>query len=111
VERTTGRGALGLAKPGDKVLIVTPCSLIQDRLGKRAVHGIAVGAMCLSSAVALWAFLHDLLPAAAGERPVRGPTCETPQTGGVSTPTGCTNHATGDQDHKRVLSLGLELEE
>ncbi len=37
VERTTGRGALGLAKPGDKVLIVTPCSLIQDRLVVEAV--------------------------------------------------------------------------
>lgn len=37
LERTTGRGALGLAKPGDKVLIVTPCSLIQDRLVVDAV--------------------------------------------------------------------------
>lgn len=37
LERTTGRGGLGLAKPGDKVLIITPCSLIQDGLVVEAV--------------------------------------------------------------------------
>lgn len=37
LQRTTGRGALGLAKTGDKVLIVTPCSLIQDRIVVEAV--------------------------------------------------------------------------
>ncbi len=37
LERTTGRGALGLAKPGDQVLIVTPTPPAQNLMVVEAV--------------------------------------------------------------------------
>ena len=48
---------------------------LQDRFGKGAVHGVAVGAMVLSSLVALYAFIGRLLPLESAERTLLAGDC------------------------------------